>query len=220
MDFFVIGGACQNIFYNEILKFTYATNEWTLIRIIDGVSGLVYASAVPSVNNSIVVFGGKTGVSNSTNTVFMFYPTSQQVSIPSTNLPSPRSQTSMISNGNRIFLYGGNSANNSAQNDIWQFVSQKYCFGNACVNCISTLGCGWCPSNSMGYECIAGNSTATYINGTCKASFSRSTSQCPEEFPTWAIALIVIGGVVLIGFIVFALMKYQNRKDYAKVPSG
>jgi len=36
---------------------------------------------------------------------------------------------------------------------------------------------------------------------------------CPELFPSWAIALIVIGGVVIIGVIVFGIMKLRGTKS-------
>jgi hypothetical protein len=220
--FIVIGGACQNTIYNDIWTFTFTNNNnttgiWKLETV--NVGGVFYASAVPSVNNSVVIFGGKTSLATnaSTNAVYLYYPSTQQVSSLMTNLPSPRSQASLLSNGNRVFVYGG--IENNTYSDIWQLVSQKYCLVLGCNDCVSTVGCGWCSSNTGGLNCVAGNATATYVNGTCteNTSYASSTSQCPNEFPSWAIALIVIGGVVFIGIIVFAIMKFKNKSDYHPV---
>ena len=41
---------------------------------------------------------------------------------------------------------------------------------------------------------------------------------CPSNgFPSWAIALIVIGGVVIIGIIVFAVMKMRKSNEYEEI---
>jgi len=43
--------------------------------------------------------------------------------------------------------------------------------------------------------------------------------QCPEDgLQSWAIALIVIGGVVVIGIVVFAIMKLRSqRPEYSTI---
>jgi hypothetical protein len=133
-----------------------------------------------------------------------------------TSLPSPRALTSLSSAGNRVFLYGG-VVEEQELGDVWQFVNEFYCksASDDCETCVGYTGCSYCTTNSQPFNCVAGNQTAVYVKGTCSASTTivSSLDTCPEGFPSWAIALIVIGGVVLIGIIVFAIMKLRSGRS-------
>jgi len=102
-------------------------------------------------------------------------------------------------------------------NDTWQLVIEKECKPLKCDVCVKSGGCGWCVDSKI---CLVGNSSLSEL-GQCGAdsTWTVMAIQCPEEgFPSWAIALIVIGGVVLIGIIVFAIMKVRSgRPDYNQI---
>jgi len=119
--------------------------------------------------------------------------------------------------GTQWFYYGGNSQS-GYHYDLWQFVDEKYCTSVAdCEVCVDVFECGWCNSAIApgAPSCVAGNSTGTIITPTptCNSiSLLTQVENCPELFPSWAIALIVIGGVILVGGIVFGIMKLRSGK--------
>jgi hypothetical protein len=123
--------------------------------------------------------------------------------------------------GNTFFYFLGNY-NDTYYNDYYRFVDEKYCTSVMdCEVCVGVYECGWCsPSIPNGPSCVAGNQTKSgsnrlpILSETCanNAFLLSQIESCPELFPSWAIALIVIGGVILVGGIVFGIMKLRSAK--------
>jgi hypothetical protein len=127
--------------------------------------------------------------------------------------------------GAQLFTFGGRNRNTSmVMADLYQFVNERYCTSvSTCDDCVGYFGCTFCssPVSAGQPQCVAGNTTKAYITDTCGANsqFISSIETCPEAFPSWAIALIVIGGVILVGGIVFGIMKLRavNKQGYEPV---
>jgi hypothetical protein len=142
------------------------------------------------------------------------------------NSSIPLNRTGSVSSviGNTFFYFYGEDPNPEMQtsyNDYYRFVDEKYCTGvSDCEVCVGVYECGWCNTALLnGPSCVAGNSTMIGSNrypfpNTCgsNAYLLGGIESCPELFPSWAIALIVIGGVILVGGIVFGIMKLRSGK--------
>jgi hypothetical protein len=126
--------------------------------------------------------------------------------------------------GNQFYYYGGYRTavpTNQYHTDLWQFVDEKFCTSlSDCEVCVNVYECGWCSSTfDAAPNCVAGNENGPVVQQssaeatTCKNDvLLKQVENCPEEFPSWAIALIVIGGVILVGGIVFGIMKLRSGK--------
>jgi len=116
---------------------------------------------------------------------------------------------------NRGLLYGGEN-NGIYFDDINQLVSEVTCFNYGCEDCTTTAtGCGWCNvNNEAAYRCIAGDANVPFVPSSCNSTNSMDyitdLDFCPQLFPSYAIALLVIGGVVLVGVVIFAIMKVRS----------
>jgi len=128
--------------------------------------------------------------------------------------------------GNTFFYFLGKD-NENYYNDYYRFVDEKYCTSIMdCEVCVGIFECGWCSAAlANGPNCVAGNQTKSggnrlpIVSDTCAhATVLLSVIEsCPELFPSWAIALIVIGGVILVGGIVFGIMKLRAKPGYDPV---
>jgi len=126
--------------------------------------------------------------------------------------------------GNQFFYYGGYRMAVPADQyhtDLWLFVDEKFCTSlSDCEVCVNVYECGWCSNTFSGApNCVAGNENGPVVQqqwagaSTCNNDILlNQVENCPEEFPSWAIALIVIGGVILVGGIVFGIMKLRSGK--------
>jgi len=168
---------------------------------------------------------------NPVNPVFVFFTGIPQYSIAlydyrsnMSSIPKTKSMLAAVDMplttivGAQIFIFGGVNQNTSAiMGDLWQFVNEKFCTSvMSCDDCVSYVGCTFCKSGvgAGAPQCVAGNMTHAYITETCgvNSAIISSIETCPEAFPSWAIALIVIGGVILVGGIVFGIMKLRAVK--------
>jgi hypothetical protein len=119
--------------------------------------------------------------------------------------------------GAQLFIFGGKQNTSVIRDELWQFVNERFCTSvSSCDDCVGYTGCTYC-ANAVGAnapQCVAGNNTHAYITETCGVGsmIISSVETCPEAFPSWAIALIVIGGVILVGGIVFGIMKLRAVK--------
>jgi len=133
-----------------------------------------------------------------------------------TNFP-PREGALPTIVANRVFLYGGMPLQGEMKplTELWQLVNEQYCITQPdCETCVGIYGCTWCGTPVVsGSNCVAGNETIAFISRTCLATgTSKTVEYCPEQFPSWAIALIVIGGVIFVGGVVFGIMKLRSGK--------
>lgn len=107
--------------------------------------------------------------------------------------------------------------------DAWQFVHQADCLGHrTCAACTGAAGCGWCWANMRGYECVSGAGSSAYLTGSCRGDPATALNTepllCPADgFPSWAIALIVIGAIVVVGIVVFAITKMRKASEYEEI---
>jgi len=148
------------------------------------------------------------------------------LSTPETYLLA-RAKAGVSTSVNRVFIIGGENDAGDVLPDASQFVLQNKCLGyKTCEDCStqpSNGGCGWCNGNNEGYRCLAGGINAPYVVSSCNASSTTYVSDidfCPQAFPSYAIALLVIGGVVVIGVIIFAIMKVRSgekQQEYEKI---
>jgi len=228
-ELIVFGGYCpplnvppaEGIVYRY--HYTSTPPTWTMDNSVGGgvvpPLGLRYHSA-NIVDKYLYIFGGISGNTLpgiSHNDTYQYDLTTMEwvkLNISGKG-PSPRLDLSSLVQSNRIIFFGGKLPEEPvALNDSYQLVLELYCLGKKCVDCVAAYSCGWCNSNSDGFQCIAGNSTSYVKQGACGRDLSNDIYQCPEEgLPSWAIALIVIGGVVVIGVIVFAIMKMRSQRQ-------
>jgi hypothetical protein len=218
------GGYCSTTgYYNDVhrLDTSQPTLQWT-VDTSTGVAPTPRASAVAFVQgNTLYVFGGLTATGTASDTYT--YDLVGKVWTVVTGLseaPPARAFASSVALQNRALVVGGSADGGEPYSDTWQFVLQNQCIGLSCEDCTKngpTAGCGWCNGNTGQYRCIAGDTTP-YVPSTCVNSYTADIDQCPEAFPSYAIALIVIGGVVLVGIIIFAIMKVRSSKsDYQEI---
>jgi hypothetical protein len=217
------GGSCGGTYFNDVHRLdTTQTNLTWVMDTATGVPPSPRASPVAFIQqqqNMLYVFGGQTAAGAASDAYT--YDLNAKVWAPITGLsqaPPARAAAASVGLQNRALMVGG-TANGLAYDDTWQFVVQNQCLTLSCETCTQTTGCGWCNANSAQYQCIAGDS-APYVASTCSSgpTYTADIDQCPEAFPSYAIALIVIGGVVLVGIIIFAIMKVRSSKsDYQEI---
>jgi len=147
------------------------------------------------------------------------------LSTPDTFLTG-RSKAAMATMTNRVFILGGETDLGSYSGDFSQFVLENKCLGyKSCEDCTTQPangGCGWCNANNDGYRCLAGGLNLPYVVSSCNVTttYVSDIDFCPQAFPSYAIALLVIGGVVVIGVIIFAIMKVRSgekQQEYEKI---
>jgi hypothetical protein len=150
--------------------------------------------------------------------IILFDNTANMSTIPMTKYqPTAREWPLTTIAGNLLFIFGGKDRGSPLiNNDIWQLVNERFCTSvSNCDDCVGYVGCTFCSSavSISAPSCVAGNSSHAYIGETCGSAVVISqVESCPEAFPSWAIALIVIGGVILVGGIVFGIMKLRAVK--------
>lgn len=87
------------------------------------------------------------------------------------------------------------------------------------------IGLSWTHvgrNNLSGYKCVSGAENSAYLTGSCKGdastAFNTEPLMCPATgFPSWAIALIVIGSIVVVGIVVFAITKMRKSSEYEEI---
>jgi len=221
---YLFGGSnnCQNMPGDDLYKFTIASKSWDgPINVTPKPPARFYHSAM--INNGLMYIYGGQGANNALNDMWVYNISGNswtQLNVSS----SARTKVATAANANRFFLFGGSDSigTSAVFNDLYQFVVQKDCYNTNCMNCVVTpnANCGWCPDNPANSQCIAGVGSKPFVAGTCAKvdNFSQDSNDCPEiGFPSWAIALIVIGGVVLIGIVVFAIMKFREKNEYQEI---
>jgi len=218
------GGMCGTTFYSDIYRYNIAAKTWakdasTLLPL-----GLERAQAAVFIQqDTLFVFGGLTSLGASSAAYSYDLKNFNWTILSTASLPAARYASAIVPLTNRAILFAGASSDtNSVYADAWQFVSENQCLGKSCEDCTSpsTTGCGWCSGNSAGFQCVAGASDASYVASSCSpanGTYTTDTLNCPEPFPSWAIALIVIGAVVLIGIVIFAIMKVRAKNDYTEI---
>eukprot|EP01126_Amoeba_proteus_P036711 TRINITY_DN3747_c0_g1_i2.p1 TRINITY_DN3747_c0_g1~~TRINITY_DN3747_c0_g1_i2.p1 ORF type:complete len:178 (-),score=32.38 TRINITY_DN3747_c0_g1_i2:104-637(-) len=139
--------------------------------------------------------------------------------------PSPREMFGSAYYGGRFIVFGGNSAHNMATNELWQFVMNKDCqWKTTCQDCSLVIGCGWCEGNDVPYKCVAGVASAPYSYSSCnlkEGPFIVEFTQCPlDHFPGWIVALVVIGCIMVLGLVMYFLLKHRKSHKYEKLPKN
>jgi len=211
----LFGGVCSPAEDASVWRVTLPST-WTRDPSSSLAPNLVFHSAVVS-SGSLYTFGGATPTAYATSLLHRYdLVTSNWTQINSSG-PAPRQRASLVPSGTRLFLFGGTNETYYF-NDVWQLILQKDCNSLACEQCSNSTTCGWCKLNS---QCLAGTRNNSFL-GSCTTSGTADwvirVSMCPETgFPSWGIALIVIGGVVLIGILVFAIMKVRSKSDYSAI---
>lgn len=220
----VFGGKVGSELSNDVYRVN--TDDWSWSKDVPTnapPAGRAYSSAYYLNNDILYVFGGIT--SNGPVGESLSYNLNSKVwtVINATSHPGARQKASVVPLLNRAFFFGGdNTKPLGFWSDAFQLVFEGNCLGKGCEDCTKdgSSGCGWCGGNDEASRCIAGTSSAAFVASTCTKSdtYTSDIDQCPELFPSYAIALIVIGGVVLVGIIIFACMKIRNNKsDYQEI---
>jgi len=165
-------------------------------------------------SDTLFIFGGVTRAGVTLPDAYMYDLQNNVWSQANTTspLPTERSHAATVSLQNRGFIYGGQRQGYSeVLGDAYQLVVEKACLTRGCEDCTSTDGCGWCLGNS---RCVAG-ADAAFVFSTCNvtANYITEIDSCPQIFPSYGIALLVIGGVVVVGIIIFAIMKVRGGTD-------
>jgi len=203
----LVGGYCGAQYYSDIWSYSLKTNKWSLVNATT--FPRAFHSSVVS-DDVLYVFGGKNGeqVFDELNALDLTKTTWKPLKANGT--VAAREQTAMIVSGSRIILYGGRN-DQTFYDDVYSFILELQCSSLNCANCVRSPKCGWCASSGVSF-CAAGDNSASYIPQ-CQADYAKTILKCPEEFPSWMIAMIVIAGVVLVGIIVFIIMKVKNGKE-------
>jgi len=214
-DLYLQGGMTDTgILLSDFWYYSKAQNEWSH-RNSSGIPAATGHRATLSFlgSASYIYF---TGLNNSSIVIYNIGSNSTK---PTKVDPILTESLTTIS-GNRLFIYGGKTISNTISNSLYQLVEEGYCISvGDCESCVNVMGCTFCRNalSASAPSCVAGNSTSPYILRTCANSTSSQVISlvefCPEIFPSWAIALIVIGGVILVGGIVFGIMKLRSGKS-------
>eukprot|EP01123_Difflugia_compressa_P000638 TRINITY_DN1074_c0_g1_i1.p1 TRINITY_DN1074_c0_g1~~TRINITY_DN1074_c0_g1_i1.p1 ORF type:complete len:371 (+),score=44.00 TRINITY_DN1074_c0_g1_i1:91-1113(+) len=211
---FLYGGRCGNTVYSDyIWRYSLSSFSWTPITPDSGNLKPLYYHSVFVRNSVMYLVGGETDTFQQSDIIYSYDMINRAWSSVIQIDKFARSRALTASVGNRAIVYGGFSANTSLS-DSWQFIIEKECSSLLnCTACISSPMCGWCDSS----KCVSGNHLTAFDTSTCNSFYIKSN--CPnDEFPSWAIALIVIGGVVLLGIIIFGIMKSRDsNKDYSPI---
>jgi hypothetical protein len=214
------GGVCNGDYFNDVNRFNLTNNQWLATDVVAaGTPPSQRSSAVVFIQGDILfVFGGETqtGPANDAFQYNLLNKTWSEVTAAA--FPSGRSGASAAALLNRAVFFGGSTVN-TVLGETWQFVLEYPCQQyTTCEDCTKSTdnGCGWCGS------CVAGDVNTAFVAGSCTAAtttYTNDIDSCPEKFPSYAIALIVIGGVVLVGIIIFAIMKWRSGKsgDYQEI---
>jgi len=227
----VFGGSCGGtVVDNVVYRLALDTLVWTAdpVNTSSMLAPNVSDASVFVIDNTLFVVGGspQRGLEAQAYMYDLVSRTWSTVNTPDSGLPS-RSKATFVSLINRVYFYGGETDSGTILSDAYQFVLENKCFGyRSCEDC-STLapnsGCGWCDKNNDGYRCLAGTaSTAPYVSASCNdtKSYVTDIDFCPQAFPSYAIALLVIGGVVVVGVIIFAIMKVRSgdgKQEYERI---
>jgi hypothetical protein len=223
----IYGGSClQANFGHFIHRFNTSSGQWSLDTPIHDSQippNRKFHTATLISKDRMLIFGGLDMMDNPLGDLWFYDLLKSNWTNVTIAGPSARFSTATGLYFNRFFDYGGNgSAATGALNDTWQLVVQSDCLGLSCEDCTTSTNCGWCNSNMVDYQCVAGTGANSFIASSCSSttpgSFTSDILDCPEVgFPSWAIALIVIGGVVLIGITVFAIMKIREKPEYQEI---
>jgi hypothetical protein len=225
----VFGGSCDGLYNRDVYRFNYKTGSWSRDQVngsrpIGRRGHIAYID--PSLPNpTMIMFGGynAAGVLSSEVWAYDLVQLSWSSLSPVGGPVPGRKDTAAAYALGRLLFFGG-AGNATILGDLWQFVHQSDCFSHlTCQACANVDGCGWCWNNAKGYQCVSGSHNSLYISGSCQGSpastaFTNDPLICPSNtFPSWAIALIVIGGVLIIGIIVFAVMKMRKSNEYEEI---
>jgi len=216
----VFGGMCGEDYFGDVYRLDLGTNVWSKDNATapsGAPSGRAHTSTFINVD-TLFVFGGLTAT-GAVKDAFT-YDLANKIWAPlntSSTHPDGRYSASTVGLVNRAFIYGGQNGN-FFFDDAFQLVAQSVCLTHGCEDCTGATGCGWCSASS---KCVAGD-TAAYVATTCNATstFITDLDSCPQVFPSYGIALLVIGGVVVIGIIIFAVMRLRggdDRDGYEKI---
>jgi len=230
---YMFGGKCgEEEADNELWQLNLATGIWShVVSTGDSkpVSRVAHAFELDFSNSKprLLLFGGKN--TNSTfNDAWSFDLESHvwtELGFNKTtqDWPSSRSNFGSTFYGGRLVTFGGSDEEGVLNNEIWQLVLNEDCFSRtSCEVCTTeVIGCGWCDVNLPNYKCVAGASYGAYLPTSCvipNTSSTRWTTEfltCPlDEFPGWIIALVIIGCIVLVGTVIYFIMKMKQKSAY------
>jgi hypothetical protein len=130
--------------------------------------------------------------------------------------PPARTYHSSVWGRGRVLFFGGQNTQIDflPNNEIWQLILNMDCFTQQiCQDCIGQDGCGWCQRNAKTHQCVAGSPlTGAYGFNNCAEDdpFVIDTLDCQPLFPGWIISLIIIACIVVLGIIVYFVMRVRN----------
>jgi hypothetical protein len=214
----VFGGMCGEEFYTDVYRLNLDTNVWSKDNATGTPpSGRGFASTFINLDTLFVYGGSTAGGAERDAFSYDLVKSAWAVLNTSSVHPDARYSASTVGLVNRNFMFGGRNGN-FFFDEAYQLVAENVCLTRGCEDCTGTNGCGWCASSA---KCIAGD-TAAYVGSTCNSTsaFITDLDSCPQVFPSYGIALLVIGGVVVVGIIIFAIMKVRggdDRDGYEKI---
>jgi hypothetical protein len=201
--------ACNTDYPSEIYRLNLQTLAWSK----DPVSGQAGPEVYLAVNyidsqSNLLVIGGITSSEIPSSEAYV-YNLGNHTWYSNFSLPEARYGAGIVSTTNRAFIFGGQDDSFLYLNDVVQLVEQLPCLSLSCEDCTSSDGCGYCGASSL---CLAGTDSP-YIPASCNSTDNYITDldSCPQVFPSYGVALLVIGGVVVVGIIIFAIMKVRNE---------
>jgi len=226
---YMFGGSCGTVFSgNELWKADLVANTWSIVELppeskrpsprTGHAFALDFTAPAP---HQLLVFGGihdnvtlgdvwRFDINTSTWSELIF----------NTSTPSPRYSFGFSFAGGRLALFGGAGSENLMEpmnNEVWQLVLNDDCLSSAdCEECVvNRLGCGWCSPNPPDYKCVAGAGFGPFLNTSCMnntaTQWTSEFSTCPlDQFPGWIIALVIIGCIVLVGTIIYFVMRRSS----------
>jgi hypothetical protein len=208
----LFGGGCDND-ESDVYRLDLTSNVWTKDTPTGTIPARSWASAFIQ-QDSLIVFGGYSrtlGVHQDAWIYDLVKKTWTMVNTTST-LPTARYQSSVVSLQNRGVIVGGQSHFDDILDDVVQVVVEQACLTRGCEECTNTDGCGYCIQNG---KCVAGSLNNPFVFSSCNVTTQYITDldSCPQIFPSYGIALLVIGGVVVVGIIIFAIMKVRGGAD-------
>jgi len=207
----VFGGRCGTDYSGDVYRLSF-TNNPTLLWTKDPSTGPAASNVAAFIQGNILfVYGGVTSAGVSDEAFAYDLSNFTWTPINSSN-PGGRSFSSVAPMVNRAFIIGGRNEENTYLDDIVQLVLMKPCLGTGCEDCTNVDGCGWCSASSL---CLAGGQFSPFMASACNSTdnYINDLDSCPQVFPSYGIALLVIGGVVVVGIIIFAIMKVRSGDE-------
>lgn len=130
---FMFGGFAKGVYLNEVFVYDIKQNLWNKINYEQNIKNLpigrmLHASTI--LNNSLYIYGGKTGDGIYLNDIWKFdldLRTWEEILVEG-EVPKGRSGHSLICHENSLYIFGGKVGDLQERNEFWKFDTERKVF--------------------------------------------------------------------------------------------